>query len=75
LSTQEGAVPEVDSSAIERIDYLADKSQLLVTFVSRRRYLYFDVPPSIYRQFLNAESQGRYFNFHIRDRYDFRELA
>lgn len=68
-------MPFVESSAIERIDYRPERRELFVTFTSGRRYIYFDVPASIYRRFLDAESQGRYFNSHIRDHYDFRELA
>lgn len=68
-------MPEVESSAIERIDYAADRELLFVTFTGRRRYIYFDVPPHIYRRFLKADSRGRFFNSLIRDRYDFRELV
>jgi len=67
-------MPQVESSAIERIDYQSDRQQLFVTFTTGRRYVYFDVPAPIYRCFLTAESRGRYFNINIRDHYDFREL-
>jgi len=40
----------------------------------RRRYVYFDVPENIYRDFLAAPSQGEFFNLEIRDRYRYREL-
>ncbi len=68
-------MPFVESSAIERIDYRSETGQLFVTFTGGRRYIYFDVPASIYRRFMEAESRGRYFNSQIRDHYDFRELA
>jgi lysyl-tRNA synthetase class 2 len=65
---------QVESSAIDAIDYRADKRQLFVTFATGRRYVYFDVPAAVYVCFRHAESLGRYFNAHIRDHYDFREL-
>jgi hypothetical protein len=67
-------MPHVESSAIERVDYRLERHELFVEFTSGRRYIYFDVPAIIYRHLLNAESRGRYFNFNIRDQYDFREL-
>jgi lysyl-tRNA synthetase class 2 len=75
VDTKERVMPFVESTAIERIDYNTEKRLLFVTFTSSRRYVYFDVPSSIYRRFLESESQGRFFNSHIRDHYDFRELA
>jgi hypothetical protein len=68
-------MPHVESSAIERVDYRAERHELFVTFRSGRKYVYFDVPAPIYRLFLHADSRGRYFNFNIRDHYDFREVA
>lgn len=68
-------MPQVDSTAIDTIDYRPDKRQLFVTFATGRRYVYFDVPAAVYLRFRHAESHGRYFNAHIRDQYDFRELT
>ena len=68
-------MPQIDSSAIDKIDYRPDRRELFVTFTTGRRYVYFDVPAPIYLRFLHADSLGRYFNFNIRDHYDFRELA
>ena len=68
-------MPHVDSSAIDKVDYRPDRHELFVTFTSGRKYVYFDVPAPIYRRFLDADALGRYFNFSIRDHYDFRELT
>jgi hypothetical protein len=38
-------------------------------------YRYFMVPPSIYDALLEAESIGRYFNTHVRDRYPTVEVS
>ena len=68
-------MPVVDSSAIDRVEYNSAQRMLFVTFTTRRRYTYFDVPESVYRSFLAAPSQGQFFNFKIRDHYCFREIA
>jgi len=67
-------MPEVQSSAIERIYYSAKRRELFVAFTSDRVYVYFDVPQQEYDDFLSAPSLGQYFNFRIRDRYEYREL-
>jgi KTSC domain len=67
-------MPDVDSSAIERVDYNAERCLLFVTFTGGRRYIYFDVPESAYRAFLAAPSPGQFFNTEIRDRYAFHAL-
>ena len=68
-------MPAVDSSAILRADYSTARRTLFVTFSSGREYIYFDVPEELYRAFLATPSPGQFFNFEIRDRYRFRELA
>ena len=64
----------VRSSLIQRAIYDASKRTLAVTFTTGRTYLYFGVPSDVYAEFAVAESQGRFFNWRIRDRYAFREL-
>jgi len=75
MTVCEAVMPDVDSSAILRIYYSANRRELFVTFVSGRTYVYFDVSPQQYRGFLDAPSQGRYFNANIRDLYRVRELT
>lgn len=67
-------MPEVQSTAIARIYYSARRHELFVSFTSGRVYVYFGVPEEEYRDFLAASSLGQYFNEHIRDHYDYREL-
>lgn len=62
------------SSLIQRAIYDPAKHTLAVTFTGGRRYLYFDVPKDLYEEFAAAESQGQFFNWRIRDQYEFREL-
>jgi len=48
------------------------KDQILeVEFQSGMIYQYLDIPPAIYKEFLESVSKGRYFNSEIRDTYEF----
>ena len=60
------------SSAILRIWYEPNDELLFVTLVAGKTYAYEDVPGQLCRSFLAAESRGRFFNAHIRDRYPYR---
>ena len=63
----------VESEAIAEIDYRAATSTLFVRFVDGEWYSYFGVPEHVHRAFVGAESHGRFFQHHIRDRYDYRK--
>ncbi len=62
------------SSLIQRAIYDPAQETLAITFATGRTYLYFGVPLDLYEEFAAAESQGQYFNWRIRDQYEFREL-
>jgi hypothetical protein len=64
-------MPEVSSTAIQRIDYDETSRHLWITFVTGNVYKYYDVPRGIYECFLRAPSKGAFFNENIKDRYDF----
>ncbi|MDQ3143390.1 MAG: KTSC domain-containing protein [Pseudomonadota bacterium] len=63
------------STVINRFDYRPEMRELVVTFVTGRRYLYSDVPEETVRRFAAASSRGAYFNRRIRDHYAYRELT
>ena len=64
------------STAIRHIAYDEEARELFVTFVpTGKTYVYFDVPADVFRAFVSAPSRGQYFNFHVRDRYAFREVV
>jgi hypothetical protein len=65
---------EVDSTAIQEIDYDEDRAKLLVRFASGERYVYVGVPGEVHRSFCGAESKGRFFQAEIRDRYPYNRL-
>jgi lysyl-tRNA synthetase class 2 len=62
------------STVIRGAWYLPQRRQLDLLFSSGRRYVYSGVPMAVANGFAEAESKGRHFNAHIRDRYRFREL-
>jgi hypothetical protein len=64
----------VDSTAIQAIDYDAERAKLLVRFVSGEQYVYVGVPGEVHRSFLEADSKGRFFQAKIRDHYPFNKL-
>jgi hypothetical protein len=64
----------VDSTAISEIDYDTDRAKLLVRFASGERYVYVGVPAEDCRSFVEADSKGRFFQLHVRDRYPFNRL-
>ena len=52
----------------------ADRS-LYLRFASGDVYRYFEVPGEVCQAFLDADSKGRFFLAHIRDRFRYRRLA
>jgi hypothetical protein len=65
----------VNSSVIASVGYDARTSGMDVEFISGRVYRYFQVPPAVHDSLMSAQSIGRYFNAHIRDRFRNRELT
>ncbi len=63
------------STVIRRFDYSPQGRELVVEFVTGRRYVYCDVPEEEAAAMRAAFAKGRYFNAHIRDRYRFREVT
>jgi hypothetical protein len=60
-----------DSSAIWRAEYDPEERLLQLWFTGDALpYGYRDVPEEVFDELCSAESQGRYFAAHIRDRYE-----
>lgn len=55
--------------------YDAGKHVLYLRFQSGDVYRYFDVPAEQHEAFLEAESHGRYFLSHIRNRFRYERLT
>jgi lysyl-tRNA synthetase class 2 len=65
---------DVESAAIQEIDYDAERAKLLVRFTSGEQYVYVGVPGEVHRSFCEAPSKGRFFQAEIRDRYPYNRL-
>jgi hypothetical protein len=63
------------STVIRSHSYDPLTSELTITFVTGRRYVYDDVPQDVYGAFKAAFSRGTFFNRHIRDHYGYCEIA
>ncbi len=65
----------VDSSSIEAVGYDSDNQVLYVRFLnSGKTYVYYDVDEPVHREFLQADSKGRYFGSNIRNHYQYDKL-
>ncbi len=66
----------LDSDMLSAAAYDADKQTLDLRFRKTGDvYRYIEVPQENYREFLDAESHGRYFLSHIRNHFRYERLA
>ena len=63
----------LDSSAIEAITYDATKRTMDVEFRQGDSYRYMHVPEFVYRELLNAESAGAFWNA-VKDQFEYVKL-
>lgn len=61
----------VTSSQIKAVGYEASTRTLAVQFNSGSIYHYANVPPTVYDEFVSAESIGKYFGEHIKGHFDY----
>ena len=59
---------EVQSSMISAIEETG-RGTMIVEFVNRGKYEYFDVPLEVIQEFVAAPSVGKFFNQNIRGQY------
>jgi len=64
IITSEGR--EWASSLIKRTEYTPDYQTLEVEFSNGATYIYSEINETEYREFCEAESQGKYFGLNIR---------
>jgi hypothetical protein len=61
----------VDSTNVESIGYDTNSQELHVRFLrSGATYIYYNVEPWVFDEFLQADSKGVYLNTNIKGRYD-----
>jgi len=59
----------VNSTAIAKVGYSKRRRILEIEFVNGAIYRYLDVPPSVYRDLMSAESKAGFYDFNIRRHY------
>ena len=62
------------SSRILKMSYIKSKKLLTITFNSGATYEYYDVPTEVIDGITQADSLGKYFDAHIKDRYNYRRV-
>jgi len=65
----------VESKMFTSVAYDEEKQILYLRFQSGDVYRYFEFPPEKYQAFLDAESRGRFFLAHVRDRFRYERMA
>ncbi len=61
---------KVSSSAISAIGYDESTKMMKIRFKQSKTYDYCGVPKNVFEAFLNASSIGRYYDQHIKDKYN-----
>ncbi len=64
----------VDSSNLLQIGYEEPTHELYVEFQHGRTYIYSGVPESTFRELMDADSKGSYFNREIKPNYECRDF-
>jgi hypothetical protein len=65
----------LESKLLTAVAYAAENHVLYLRFRSGDVYRYFDFPPELYRDFLDADSKGRFFLSEIRNHLHYDRLA
>ncbi|MBU1694766.1 MAG: KTSC domain-containing protein [Verrucomicrobia bacterium] len=60
----------VESSTIDEIGYDAEKQVLKIKFDNGEAYKYMGVPEATYKKLMKAKSKGKFFNAHIKDKFE-----
>lgn len=60
---------KVQSSNLNAVDYNTETKDMLIEFYTGQKYLYKQVPFTVYNELLHASSKGAYFNKNIRNKY------
>jgi hypothetical protein len=64
----------LESKLLAAVAYVAPRRSLYLRFHSGEVYRYFTFPADQYQEFLDAESQGRYFLSNIRNHFPYQKL-
>ena len=62
------------SSNIKRFGFDAEQQELYVLFRTNRLYVYYKVPPRVYRGMIHAKSRGHFLAVAVKGLYRYKEL-
>ena len=65
---------DLQSTSLNAATYQDQSASLELEFRSGAIYRYRGVPEQVYQELLSAESKGRYFNQHIRNRFTYAQI-
>lgn len=63
----------VSSSNIAEVGYDAPSMTLEIAFSDGGVYQYFEVPETVYQEFMRASSKGKFFHANIKDSYRYQK--
>jgi hypothetical protein len=66
---------QTESTCVANIGYDPDTLDLTVEFIKRGTYVYHDVPLDTYVDFELSSSQGKYFNFYIKNQFSYERVS
>ena len=67
-------VKKLESSLLKKMNYNKKSKELILTFKNDVNYLYENVEEELIKDFLKAESFGRFFLKNIKGKYDYKKL-
>lgn len=62
------------SSVIGSYYYDPESCELTISYVSGVVYCYTDVPEKVYKEFRSSISKGRYLNFNIKGKFNYKKV-
>jgi len=65
----------LQSSVLAAVEYFPEPPALVIVFNTGEVYRYLKVPLPLYRDLLEADSKGGFFNAHIRNQFSFQYLG
>jgi KTSC domain len=68
------ACVRLDSTTLMAATYNEHRETLQLDFRDGTRYLYSRIPPTLFRELLNAASKGSFFNRRIRSRFPYAKI-
>lgn len=65
---------EVVSSQFKKVKYDSEEKTLIITFNNGKRYEYSGMSAEQFKEFIGADSLGKYFIAHIKNTFSYRPL-